>query len=283
MDDSQNIGFISNIWTEAQLPEEYREHEIFKNLDSIDGFYDFLSFNSFGFSSEGIPEIFPNIDSRIFSSIKGTIDSIRLLLKNAHLNDAFAIARKYFDEIFLDVYMTVYRQEQRRKNPNILLLDVERVKKWMNDHFSVPQYGNMIKYFERSESYHKLFAYFDFEKRYRKIRDLLDDNMHMNSYQWMVTNDNQIFNQYRVRYLNILNTCVCDLFRYHFASCLYLNPHYFVASDYVDYLDFGQTPPEGAENWVAPLAQEMFDKYIKPHKNLSIFLADSVFLEIDCK
>lgn len=43
MEDSQNIGFISNIWTEAQLPKEYREHEIFKNIDSIDGFYDFLS------------------------------------------------------------------------------------------------------------------------------------------------------------------------------------------------------------------------------------------------
>lgn len=282
-ENSQVVEFTFNTWTEEQLPKEYREHEIFKNLDTIDEFYDFLSFNSFSILPEGLPGIYPNIDTYIFSSIKGTIDSVRLLLKNAHLNDAFSIARKYFDKILLNVYMTVYRQEQRKKNPDALLLEVERVKKWMNDYFNIPQYSNTIKYFERSESYKELFAYFDFEKRYRKIRELLDSNMHMNSYQLMTTNDNQVYNQHRVRYLNTLNICVCDLFRYHFASCLYLKTHYFVASTYVDYLDCGQTPPKGSENWVANITQEMFDKYIKPRRKLALFLVDSVFLEIDCK
>ena len=157
----------------------------------------------------------------------------------------------------------------------------ERVKNWKENSFDIPKYDSTIKYFRRSESYKSLFVFFDFEKRYRKIRELLDDNMHMNSYQLMIINDNEIHNQYRTRYLNILNTCICDLFRYHFASCIFLNPQYFMASDYVDCLDLGQTPPEGSENWIAPLAQNMFDKMIKPHKDLAVFLTENVYLEIE--
>ena len=270
-------------WNDEKLPKEYREHEIFRNLDSIKDFYDFLSYSSFSFLPEGLIGTFPNIDTYIFSSIKGTIDSVCLLLKNAHINDAFAIVRKYFDEILLDVYLTVYRQDQKRKNSDVLLLTVERVKKWIDENFKMPKYDNMLKYFERSESYRHLFTYFDYEKRYRKIREILDDNMHMNSYQWMITNDNEIHNQYRTSYLNLLNTCICDLFRYHFASSLYLNPQYYMASNYVDCLDLGQTPPEGSENWIANVAQEMFDEIIKPHKDLALFLTENVYLEINCK
>lgn len=266
---------------EELLPKEYQEHIVFKNLDSIEEFYDFLSYNSFAFLPEGLPGTFPNIDTYILSSIKGTVDSIRLLMKSAHLNDAFAIVRKYFDEILLDVYMTVYRQEQKRKNPDFMTYTNERVKNWKENSFDIPKYDSTIKYFRRSESYKSLFVFFDFEKRYRKIRELLDDNMHMNSYQLMIINDNEIHNQYRTRYLNILNTCICDLFRYHFASCIFLNPQYFMASDYVDCLDLSQTPPEGSENWIAPLAQNMFDKMIKPHKDLAVFLTENVYLEIE--
>ena len=270
------------IWTEKHLPKEYREHIIFKNLDLIDEFYDFLSYNSLSFLPNGLPGKFPNTDTYIFSSIKGTIDSIRLLLKNAHINDAYAIARKYFDEIMIDVYMTVYKQEQIRKNPNDLMFTVERVKKWIDESFKMPKHDDIIKYFSRSESYHILFAYFDFDKRFRKIRELLDDNMHMNSYQLMLTNDNEISNQYRTRYLELLNTCICDLFRYHYASCIYLNPQYFMASDYIDYMDLGLTPPEGSENWIASIAQDMFDRVIKPHKELALFLKENVDLNIKC-
>lgn len=270
-------------WTEEKIPKEYKEHEIFKNLDFIDKFYNFLSYNSFRFLPNGLPGTFPNIDTYIISSIKGTIDSVRLLLRNAHLNDAFAIARKYFDEIMLDIYISVYRQEQIKKHPNVLLLTVERIKKWKDESFNIPRYDDTIKYLKRSESYRSLFSFFDFEKRYRKIRELLDDNMHMNSYQLMITNDNEILNQYRIRYLNILNTCISDLFCYHFASCIYLNPQYFMASDYFDYLELGQTPPKGSENWIAPMAQEVFDKVIKPKKDLAIFLTENVCLEINGK
>ena len=55
-----------------------------------------------------------------------------------------------------------------------------------------------------------------------------------------------------------------------------------MASNYVDYLDLGQTPPEGSENWIANIAQETFNKIIKPHKELALYLKENVYLDIEC-
>ena len=50
-------------WNEERLPKEYREHEIFTNLESTNDLYDFLSNNSFNFPCEGLLLAFSNIDS----------------------------------------------------------------------------------------------------------------------------------------------------------------------------------------------------------------------------
>ena len=53
-----------------------------------------------------------------------------------------------------------------------------------------------------------------------------------------------------------------------------------MASDYIDSLEIGMTPPEGSERWIAPFAQEAFDKYIVPYKALAEFIKDNCCLEI---
>ena len=50
-----------------------------------------------------------------------------------------------------------------------------------------------------------------------------------------------------------------------------------------DYLSLELTPPVGAEKNIAKTAQQMFDKMIKPNKELALFLKDNVQLNIDCE
>lgn len=266
-----------------QLTKEYLEHEIFKTLDCIYEFYDLLSDSPYCCYLNSPFETYPNTNNYIYSSIRGTIDSIKLLLDKAYINNAFAIVRKYFDEILMDIYLTVYDKEQKNKDPQKILSTTERGSKWTDDFFKTPKYENTIKYFKRSKSYCPLFEHFDFDNKYRKIREFLDDNMHINSFQLMINNDNEIHNQYRHKYLNLLNAYICNLFRYHFASILYLNPHYFKDSTVDDYLCLGLTPPEDSEKIIAKTAQQMFDKMIRPHKKLALFLKGNVYLDIDSK
>jgi len=268
---------------ERQLTKEYPENKIFETIDCIYNFYDFLSDCPYCCYSNSPYEIYPNINNYIYSSIRGTIDSIKLLLDNAYINNAFAIVRKYFDEILTDVYMMVYCKEHYKWDPQNIPFVAERFKEWTNGIFKTPKYENLKKYFRRSKSYSSLFEHFDFDDRYSKMRDFLDDNMHINSFRLMINNANEVFNQHRPMYMNLLDTYICDLFRYHFASILFLNPHFFMDSTIDDYLCLGLTPPVGAENIFAKTAQQMFDKMIKPNKELALFLKDNVHLNIDCE
>jgi hypothetical protein len=53
-----------------------------------------------------------------------------------------------------------------------------------------------------------------------------------------------------------------------------------MASDYMDYMDLGSTPPESCENWIAPFAQDAFDKIIRPHRAIANFIISTCALEI---
>ena len=67
--------------------KDFTQHEIFSQLDDLINFYDMLSFSTMGFISSGLIGVI-NLNTHVFTSIKGTIDSIKLVLNNGRINDA---------------------------------------------------------------------------------------------------------------------------------------------------------------------------------------------------
>jgi hypothetical protein len=53
-----------------------------------------------------------------------------------------------------------------------------------------------------------------------------------------------------------------------------------MASDYMDCVEIGMTPPEGCENWIAPFAQNAFDQIIRPHAEIANFIVSTCPLKI---
>jgi hypothetical protein len=103
--------------------------------------------------------------------------------------------------------------------------------------------------------------------RYKTVRDLCNDHTHWNFFNNLLTNNKNIYSKNRIIHLNNFNFCLQELFIQHMAYLFYLNNHYMLSSDYMDYVDCGETPPDEAQYWVAPFIQEMFDKEIKMHRN----------------
>ena len=52
-----------------------------------------------------------NIDTYIFSSIQGTVDSIKTILTNGRINDSYALLRKYYDSTIINIYSSLYLQD----------------------------------------------------------------------------------------------------------------------------------------------------------------------------
>ena len=70
----------------AYQTKEYMEHEIFTTLKDFMEFYNALSFNVMGFITPGISLRIFNIDTYVYSSIEGTLDSINLVLEKGRIN-----------------------------------------------------------------------------------------------------------------------------------------------------------------------------------------------------
>jgi len=81
----------------------YRQHEVFNNLNNYSSFYDSLSFSIMGFVSLGTRAVI-NIDTYVYSSIQGTLESIKLILESGRIGDAYALLRKYHDSVTLNLY-----------------------------------------------------------------------------------------------------------------------------------------------------------------------------------
>lgn len=79
-----------------KLGKDYKEHIIFNQLKELIDFYDTLSITTMGFVTGGVIGV-ANLNTHVFTSIKGTIDSIQLVLNNGRINDAYALLRKYYD------------------------------------------------------------------------------------------------------------------------------------------------------------------------------------------
>src|SRR5690554_2769406 len=94
----------------ATLDKSYFEHKVFGELKVYSEFYNSLSFSIMNWLSQGTKSIL-NLDTYSYSSIEGTIDSIREFLEKGRINDAYALIRKYHDATLINVYTNLYLQD----------------------------------------------------------------------------------------------------------------------------------------------------------------------------
>jgi len=238
--------------------EAYKNHPVFPRLDEILNFYKMLSFSIFGFLTQGTRAIC-NIDSYLYSSVQGTIESIKEILKKGRINDAYALLRKYHDSSIINVYSNLYLCD----NFSLENFIVEKIDNWLNGDEKLPEYRVMSQYIQKSEKFNELNKIIHKDDRYKEIRNRCNDHTHYNFYQNALFNDNEIYLKNRVEALNNFLHDIEHLFILHLAYIFHLNGHYMMASDYADYMDMGMTPPEGAQYYVAPFVQKVFDNFIK--------------------
>jgi len=252
---------FDNLKKEDKLGKEYMEHKVFDELKSYSDFYDSLSFSIMGWMSHGTKAIL-NIDTYAYSSIKGTVDSIREILKKGRINDAYALIRKYFDSTFINIYVNLYLQD----NFSIDNFIVEKIDNWRKGTKTIPEYRVISRYIKESPKLKPICDLLKKDDRYKEIRDRCNANTHYNFYHNVLLNDNEIHNPNRIKYLDTISFDMRALFIQHFAYIFYLNDHYFMSSDYVDCLDVGMTPEEGSQYWVASFIQKVYTGIIEKYR-----------------
>jgi hypothetical protein len=200
-----------------------------------------------------------NLDTYAYSSIKGTIDSIKDILLKGRINDSYALLRKYYDSTIINIYAGLYLLDHFSFDNFI----VNQIDNWRKGTDTIPEYRVISKYINDSPRLKSLNDLFKKDDRYKKIRDRCNDHTHYNFYRNLLLNDNQIYNPNRTKYLDVFSKDIEAIFIQHFAYIFYINDHYMMSSDYIDCLDIGVTPEENSQYFVAGFIQKAFDEIIK--------------------
>ncbi|MDR2122867.1 MAG: hypothetical protein LBP34_07055 [Flavobacteriaceae bacterium] len=248
----------NNIKPEDKLEEEYLEHPIFGQLDFFSDFYDRLSFQAMDRLSTGIIS-YDNLDIYTYSSIKGTIESIKDILKKGRINDAYTLLRKYYDSTILNVYTNLFLED----NCSFENFIVAQIEGWCRGNKEPPRYKIMSDYIRKSTKLKRINELLLKDDKYKEIRNRCNDNTHYNSYKHILLNDNEIYNPNRKECLDVFAEDIEAIFIQHFAYTFYLKEEYMMSSDYIDYIDIRREPIEGSQYWVANFIQETFTQIIK--------------------
>lgn len=269
---------------------EYYNHKIFDLLSDLESFYEFLSVKCCDSANGYVITDTYSIDTSIYSAIQGSIESIRILVYTGRLNDAFALLRKYYDATISDVFVSILIKEDENKIceqeesfKEIWASSTARSWRFGEKHLiDLPDKKNKDKktYLDVIASLKELDSvlyYICFEKDKDKKKDVCNDNVHYNSWDTFVLNDNNLIDKHKkLEALNDLYDTVISRFCFHFAYIYKSHPVYFSSNDYVDALENGVAPELDSQYRVAPIVQDMFDKYIKAYdKELSDYIFDS--------
>lgn len=241
--------------------KEYKNHNVFSELERYTDFYKSLSWSVSSFHSMGTNAIY-NIDSYVYSSIQGTLASIREILNNGRINDAYALLRKYYDSAIINIYSNLYLKDHF----SIENFVVDKIDNWLKGKERLPEYRIMSNYIRSSEKVTVINNFLYADGRYKIIRNRCNDHTHYNFFLNVLLNDNAIRLDNRLQVLNAFSSDVRDVFILHLAYLFFLNEHYMTSSDYLDSLECDMTPEPDSQYWVAPFIQKAFDEIIKKQR-----------------
>lgn len=234
------------------------EHPVFPLLEQIADFYDSLSYTTMHWVTFGSRAI--NFDTYIYGSIKGTVNSMKLVLTYGKVNDAYALLRKYHDSCIINAYAIAFLDEHASIDNFI----VEKIDNWLTGSEKLPDFKILKQYLEGYAKLEGINVLLGNDDRYKKIRSRCNDHMHYNFFQCMMVNDKDVYINSRTTYLDQLALDLKDLFIQHLAYVFTLNEHYMASTEYIEALDAGIEPEEGSQYFVAPFVQKAFDEIIKP-------------------
>lgn len=241
--------------------KEYAEHPIFEDLKAYSSFYNLFSKSVMFCGLTGVKSMF-HIDTYMYGSIEGTLESITHVLKNGRIGDAFALLRKYYDSAVINVYVNLYLEN----NDSLKNFIVPEIMGWISGEKSIPRYRTIMQYIKKSSQLKPITNLLYKDNVYTKIKDRCNDHIHYNFFHNVLINDSQIYAKNRIELLNLIQDDIKNILILHLRCIFYLSDDYMRSSYYLDCLEFGGQPEENSQYWVAPFIQDVFHNLIAKHR-----------------
>jgi hypothetical protein len=238
------------------------------------------------------------IQGQALNAARYTLSSIWGCCKHACFSDAFTLVRKFRDDLVqylfivstLDGIKGLSEEEAKRYFNDIT--NVDKVTEGMNLLYEIISSGRKKEPYEKAvdswlEStlsddahFQDRRLYFDASKYISMLKNNdtikncfelylvslwstldreLNNYVHSNGRKYILSNLPDYIYNHRKDIIFHLISAIRDIMVIFISLIILIKPSFIQSSDYINYLDIGETPPEGSQYWVASIIQDFID------------------------
>lgn len=248
-------------------------------LIELRDFLNELGYLAFGRDMSVFRRIGPVNGNIVLDSATRTLESIRFCCLNANFADAYSLLRKYRDDLFYYVYLFTVADN----SDLTLVVDVEQLNEdekniwdWVHNKQKDLHIGSVLKCIASHPSAKIAVQKFKLKDSFNKLADKLNNYVHSNGYLFYnETYDKLVMKKKTKEKCDEFGEAAIFITVAFLFLVVLINPLLIMSCDYIDSLDFGVTPPEGSQCWVAPFVSDFLCK----HKNVLDEKCDSYLRE----
>ena len=200
---------------------------------------------------------------RILISSRATLGNIIECCKCFCIADAYTLLRKYRDDLFFCLYLVTYDVYAKYGESKIRKKMETNIEQWCQDTLSNLNINEVLVTIGTSKWLQEAVRKYNLQKSFSRIGGQLNNYVHGNGFSFYNTNTYSFDEKNIEEQLN----AIVFMARYITTTFLFLlslcSPHYIMSTDYIDHLEFGQTPPDGSQYWVAPFVAEYLKSNIE--------------------
>lgn len=245
----------------------------------------FLS--NFGFLSFGRDFIFCNkytFSLQIVSNAcELTAGSIISCCEKGCMADAFSLLRKFRDDMFFYLYIVVYDTYSKVDDKTHIAVKMgTNIERWINNDLCDLPITTIFKEIGQSPQVKEAVRKYDMKSYFDSIGNRLNNYVHSNGVVFYNRNvnayqDNELQKQMQVLLKDM--QFITTTFLFILTLC---SPLSIMSTDYVDFLDYNEIPPEDSQYWVAPFISEFFKNNLEQiDESCMQYLRDNTYMKFD--
>lgn len=282
------MGNTKNIFNNI---EEYRDKE-----SRLDNYFNFTKFNkTIKISQSLISQISDNMFSKsliyiiekegkankfkFFNGISldstiRTLDSIQRCCVYGAFSDANTLVRKYRDDLMQFMYnyhlaeIKSLKEDYKKAEMNRF----EALNKWFENKL---EYDNGRRDYYDGDKYKQYFITADETKGFltecfdnfgifwKNINELNNNFVHSNGEKYLKSNLCDYRSKDEVEYyLEATGECIIKITSISLCFLMLIDASLFQSSDFMDYIECGEIPPENSQYFITPVTQKYIDEYL---------------------
>ena len=199
---------------------------------------------------------------RVLISAELTMGSIISCCESACIADAYSLLRKYRDDLFFYLYVSVYDADKAFDDKSKRIKDMkENILKWLEDGLDNFYINFLLKSISTSPALSDGVVKFELKQSFDNIGTRLNNYVHSKGYSYY-NMSYIVYKDFRTSLESLINDAEYITMSFLFLLIL-SSPLSIMSTDYIDYYECGQIPPEGCQYLVAPFVEKFINLHIK--------------------